>query len=56
MRDRLLQTMTRKREEADAFSADRLSGRERDVIELIGQGYGAAEVGKLARYGRWAKN
>jgi DNA-binding NarL/FixJ family response regulator len=44
MRDRLLETMFNKRESAEAASVERLSDRELEVLELIGQGYGAAET------------
>jgi DNA-binding NarL/FixJ family response regulator len=46
MRDRLLETMFNKRESAEADSVERLSDRELEVLELIGQGYGAAETAK----------
>ncbi len=46
MRDRLLETVFSRREEAEAPSVDRLSDRELEVLELIGQGYGAAEIAK----------
>jgi len=46
MRDRLLETMFSKRESAEAASVERLSDRELEVLELIGQGYGAAEAAK----------
>ncbi len=47
MRDRLLETMFRPREEAEAPSVERLSDRELEVLELIGQGYGAAEIAAM---------
>jgi len=47
MRDRLLETVFSRRDEADAPSVERLSDRELEVLELIGQGYGAAEIAKL---------
>ena len=47
MRDRLLDTMFSKREEAEAPSVDRLSDRELEVLDLIGQGYGAAEIARM---------
>jgi DNA-binding NarL/FixJ family response regulator len=47
MRDRLLETMFSPREEMDALSVKRLSDRELEVLELIGQGYGAAEIAKV---------
>jgi DNA-binding NarL/FixJ family response regulator len=47
MRDRLLETMFSPREEAEAPSVERLSDRELEVLELIGQGYGAAETAKV---------
>ncbi len=47
MRDRLLETMFSRREEAESPSVERLSDRELEVLELIGQGYGAAETAKV---------
>ena len=47
MRDRLLETMFSQREETEAPSVERLSDRELEVLELIGQGYGAAESAKV---------
>ena len=47
MRDRLLETMFSRREESEAPSVERLSDRELEVLELIGQGYGAAETAKV---------
>jgi len=47
MRDRLLETMFNKREEPETPSVERLSDRELEVLELIGQGYGAAESAKM---------
>jgi DNA-binding NarL/FixJ family response regulator len=47
MRDRLLETMFSPREETEAPSVERLSDRELEVLELIGQGYGAAESAKV---------
>jgi DNA-binding NarL/FixJ family response regulator len=47
MRDRLLETMFNPREETEAPSVERLSDRELEVLELIGQGYGAAETAKV---------
>ena len=47
MRDRLLETMFSPREEAESPSVERLSDRELEVLELIGQGYGAAETAKV---------
>ena len=46
MRDRLLETMFSDVAEADATSVGRLSDRELEVLDLIGQGYGAAEIAK----------
>jgi DNA-binding NarL/FixJ family response regulator len=46
MRDRLLETMFNTRESAEAASVERLSDRELEVLERIGQGYGAAETAK----------
>jgi len=47
MRDRLLETMFNRREENEAPSVERLSDRELEVLERIGQGYGAAEIAKM---------
>lgn len=47
MRDRLLETMFTRREEAEAPSVEQLSDRELEVLELIGKGYGAAETAKV---------
>ncbi len=47
MRDRLLETMFSARDEADSHSVERLSDRELEVLELMGQGYGAAEIAKM---------
>ncbi len=47
MRDRLLETMINRREETEAPSVERLSDRELEVLERIGQGYGAAEIAKM---------
>ena len=47
MRDRLLETMFNRREETEAPSVERLSDRELEVLERIGQGYGAAEIAKM---------
>jgi DNA-binding NarL/FixJ family response regulator len=44
MRDRLLETVFSRRDEADSPSVDRLSDRELEVLDLMGQGYGAAEI------------
>jgi DNA-binding NarL/FixJ family response regulator len=47
MRDRLLETMFSQREETELPSVERLSDRELEVLDLIGQGYGAAEIAKM---------
>lgn len=47
MRDRLLETMFSARHESESPSVERLSDRELEVLELIGQGYGAAEIAKM---------
>jgi len=47
MRDRLLETMFNRREETEAPSVERLSDRELEVLERIGQGYGAAEIARM---------
>ena len=49
MRDRLLETMFSDVTETDASAVDRLSDRELEVLDLIGQGYGAAEIAKTLR-------
>ena len=46
MRDRLLETMFSDVAEADSPTVERLSDRELEVLEKIGQGYGAAEIAK----------
>jgi DNA-binding NarL/FixJ family response regulator len=47
MRDRLLETMFSRREENETPSVERLSDRELEVLERIGQGYGAAEIARM---------
>ncbi|MGD0727586.1 MAG: response regulator transcription factor [Spirochaetia bacterium] len=47
MRDRLLETMFSARDEAESPSVERLSDRELEVLDLMGQGYGAAEIAKM---------
>lgn len=47
MRDRLLETMFSARDETEAPSVERLSDRELEVLDLMGQGYGAAEIAKM---------
>jgi DNA-binding NarL/FixJ family response regulator len=47
MRDRLLEIMFNRREETEAPSVERLSDRELEVLERIGQGYGAAEIARM---------
>jgi DNA-binding NarL/FixJ family response regulator len=47
MRDRLLETVFSRRDEADVPSVERLSDRELEVLERIGLGYGAAEIAGL---------
>jgi DNA-binding NarL/FixJ family response regulator len=47
MRDRLLESMFIRGEEAEAPSVERLSDRELEVLDLIGQGYGSAEIAKV---------
>jgi DNA-binding NarL/FixJ family response regulator len=46
MRDRLLETMFNRRESVETDSVERLSDRELEVLDLIGQGYGAAETAR----------
>jgi len=47
MRDRLLETMFNRGGEAEAPTVERLSDRELEVLDLIGQGYGTADVAKV---------
>jgi len=47
MRDRLLETMFSRREENETPSVERLSDRELEVLERIGQGYGATEIARM---------
>jgi DNA-binding NarL/FixJ family response regulator len=47
MRDRLLESMFSQREEAESPSVERLSDRELEVLDLLGQGYGAAEIARV---------
>ena len=47
MRDRLLETMFNVRDETESPSVERLSDRELGVLDLMGQGYGAAEIAKM---------
>jgi DNA-binding NarL/FixJ family response regulator len=47
MRDRLLESVFSRRDEADVPSVERLSDRELEVLERIGQGYGAAEIATM---------
>ena len=47
MRDRLLETMFNRSPEGEAPSVERLSDRELEVLDLIGQGYGSADVAKV---------
>jgi DNA-binding NarL/FixJ family response regulator len=46
MRDRLLEAMFSDPVETDAPTVERLSDRELEVLDMIGQGYGAAEIAK----------
>jgi DNA-binding NarL/FixJ family response regulator len=46
MRDRLLETMFSDVVETDPPTVERLSDRELEVLDMIGQGYGAAEIAK----------
>ncbi len=46
MRDRLLETMFSDPAESEAPTVGRLSDRELEVLDLIGQGYGAAEIAR----------
>ncbi len=47
MRDRLLETMFSRSGEAEAPTVERLSDRELEVLDLLGQGYGTADVAKV---------
>lgn len=47
MRDRLLESVFAQPREEEVPSVDRLSDRELEVLDLIGQGYGAAEAAKV---------
>jgi DNA-binding NarL/FixJ family response regulator len=47
MRDKLLESMFVRGEEAEMPSVERLSDRELEVLDLIGQGYGSAEIAKM---------
>jgi DNA-binding NarL/FixJ family response regulator len=47
MRDRLLESMFNQREETETPSVKRLSDRELEVLDLFGQGYGAAEIARV---------
>jgi DNA-binding NarL/FixJ family response regulator len=49
MRDRLLETMFSNAVETDPPTVERLSDRELEVLDMIGQGYGAAEIAKTLR-------
>jgi DNA-binding NarL/FixJ family response regulator len=49
MRDRLLETMFSDAVETDPPTVERLSDRELEVLDMIGQGYGAAEIAKTLR-------
>ena len=46
MRDRLLETVFNDAAETGAPAVERLSDRELEVLEKIGQGYGAAEIAR----------
>jgi len=46
MRDRLLETMFSDAADSQVPTVERLSDRELEVLEKIGQGYGAAEIAK----------
>lgn len=47
MRDRLLESVFGRERAGEAPSVERLSDRELEVLELIGQGYGAADAAKM---------
>jgi DNA-binding NarL/FixJ family response regulator len=47
MRDKLLESMFVRGEEAEMPSVERLSDRELEVLDLIGQGYGSEEIAKM---------
>jgi len=47
MRDRLLESMFNQDDEPEVLPVGRLSDRELEVLEMIGQGYGASEIGAI---------
>ncbi len=47
LRDKLLETMFSRRDKEAVASVERLSDRELEVLDLIGQGYGAAEIARV---------
>jgi DNA-binding NarL/FixJ family response regulator len=47
LRDKLLETMFNRRDKEAIASVERLSDREMEVLDLIGQGYGAAEIARM---------
>ena len=47
MRDRLLETLVSPEIEPEVLPTARLSDRELEVLELIGKGYGATEIGNI---------
>ena len=47
LRDKLLETMFSRRDKEAIASVERLSDRELEVLDLIGQGYGAAEIARM---------
>ncbi|WP_455382991.1 response regulator [Salinispira pacifica] len=47
IRDRLLERMFSQRDESEMLPVERLSDRELEVLELIGQGYGATEIARV---------
>ena len=47
MRDKMLESMVSASREGDVALIDRLSEREIEVLEYLGQGYGAAEIAEI---------
>ncbi len=47
MRDRLLESVFTGQEEGEMASVEKLSDRELEVLGLVGQGYGAADIARM---------
>ncbi|MBN2051603.1 MAG: response regulator transcription factor [Spirochaetales bacterium] len=56
MRDRLLESIFVQNEKENGSLVERLSDRELDVLRLIGQGYGAAEIAEVLNLSRKTVN